>query len=132
MRWKCFVTTVWKRNERRTWEDVWLLPDSEDYSGESIWLTVESSSSVEEFWSKDNHLPLIEAKDFFIDGQDIIVGVKDFDRKDILKWTKIWLEESGFNVTEIIEGRMKEFKNTNREARAVTQAIIELGRMKNY
>lgn len=131
MRWKCFVTTVWERNERRTWEDVWLLPDIEDYSGESVWLTVESLSSVAEFWSGDSDLPLIEAKNSFVDGEDIIVGVKDFDRKDILNWSRVWLAESGYTVTELIEGSRKEFQNTNREARAVTQAMIELERIKN-
>lgn len=131
MRWKCFVTTVWERNERRTWEDVWLLPDIEDYSGESVWLTVESLSSVAEFWSGDSDLPLIEAKNSFVDGEDIIVGVKDFDRKDILSWSRVWLAESGYTVTELIEGSRKEFQNTNREARAVTQAMIELERIKN-
>ena len=131
MRWKCFVTTVWERNERRTWEDVWLLPDIEDYSGESVWLTVESLSSVAEFWSGDSDLPLIEAKNSFVDGEDIIVGVKDFDRKDILNWSRVWLAESDYTVTELIEGSRKEFQNTNREARAVTQAMIELERIKN-
>lgn len=131
MRWKCFVTTVWERNERRTWEDIWLLPDIEDYSGESVWLTVESLSSVAEFWSGDSDLPLIEAKNSFVDGEDIIVGVKDFDRKDILSWSRVWLAESGYTVTELIEGSRKEFQNTNREARAVTQAMIELERIKN-
>jgi len=131
MRWKCFVTTVWERNERRTREDVWLLPDIEDYSGESVWLTVESLSSVAEFWSGDSDLPLIEAKNSFVDGEDIIVGVKDFDRKDILNWSRVWLAESDYTVTELIEGSRKEFQNTNREARAVTQAMIELERIKN-
>ena len=130
MRWKCFVTTVWQRNERRTWEDVWLLPDIADYSGESVWLTVESLSSAAEFWSEGNDLPAIETGNFFIDGEDIIVGVKDFDRKDILKWSRVWLAESGYIVTELVEGSSKEFQNTNREARAITEATIEIERMK--
>ena len=126
MRWKCFITTVWKRGERRTWEDIWLLPDIENYSGESVWLTVESLTSVTDFWSKDNDLPEIKVGNFFVDGEDIIVGVKDFDRKDILKWSRVWLTESGYTVTELIERSRTEFDNTNPEARAVTQAIIEL------
>jgi hypothetical protein len=38
----------------------------------------------------------------------------------------VWLSESGFSVTELIEGRFEEFQDTNDEARAIAQAKEKL------
>ena len=129
MKWKYYIPTIWKENERRTWEDVWLMPDNKSYCEKSILLTIESPASVAEFWADDFQLPKIGADDFYIDGTNIIVGVKDFGKQDILEWAKVWLKQSGFPITKFVKGTIKEFQNTN-VAKAITQAVKELKKIK--
>lgn len=126
MKWKYYIPTIWKKNEHRTWEDVWLTPDTESYGGKSILLTIESPASVAEFWAENLQLPEIRADNFHIDGTNIIVGVKDFGKQDILKWARVWLNESGFPITKFVKGNLNEFRNMNVEAKAINQAVKEL------
>jgi|ERR1051325_482916 hypothetical protein len=127
MKWKYYIPAEWKSDERQTWEDVWLLPDDETYHGASIWLTIDSLTSAVEYLSEEEiQSPEVEAGSFHIDGTDMLVGVKDFSREEILNWTKVWLSESGFSVTELIEGTFEEFEDTNAEARAIAEAREKL------
>jgi hypothetical protein len=127
MRWKYYTPAVCKPDERKTWEDVWLLPDDETYHGASIWLTIDSLTSAVEYLSEEEiQSPEVEAGGFHIDGTDMLVSVKDFSREEILNWAKVWLSESGFSVTELIEGTFEEFQGTNAEARAIAEAKEKL------
>ncbi|HKR61552.1 MAG TPA: hypothetical protein VJS64_17830 [Pyrinomonadaceae bacterium] len=127
MKWKYYIPAEWKPGKRQTWEDVWLLPDDKTYHGESIWLTIDSLTSAVEYLSEEEiKSPEVNAGEFHINGTDMLVGVKDFSREEILNWTKVWLSESGFSVTELIEGTFEEFEGTNDEARAIAQAKEKL------
>jgi len=127
MKWKYYIPAEWKPDERQTWEDVWLLPDDKTYHGGSIWLTIDSLTSAVEYLSEEQMRSLkVPAGGFHIDGTDMIVGVKDFTREEILNWTKVWLGESGFSVTELFEGTFEDFEGTNDEARAIAQAKEKL------
>ena len=123
MKWKCYIPAEWKPDERQTWEDVWLLPGDKTYHGESIWLTIDSLTSAVEYLSEEQMRSAeVPAGGFHIDGTDMVVGVKDFSREEILDWTKVWLSETGFSVTELLEGTFEDFEGTNDEARAIAQA----------
>ena len=127
MKWKYYIPAEWKHDERQTWEDVWLLPDDKTYHGGSIWLTIDSLTSAVEYLSEEQmRSPEVPAGGFHIDGTDMIVGVEDFSREEILNWTKVWLSESGLPVTELVEGTFEEFQGTNDEARAIAQAQEKL------
>jgi hypothetical protein len=124
MKWKYYIPAVWNPNERHTWEDVWLLPDDQDYQGGSVWLTIDSLTSDTEFRTQEDLPPRqIPAEGFAINGTDMVVGVSDFSEEDLLHWVEVWLKESGLPVSELVEGTFEEFKDSNDEARAVSQAI---------
>lgn len=53
----------------------------------------------------------------------MIVGVNDFNREELLYWVGVWLTESGFSDPQLVEATFEEFKNTNDEARALTEAL---------
>ena len=124
MKWKYHIPAEWNPDERHTWEDVWLLPDDGNYQGESVWLTIDSLTSAAEYLTEEE-LPKrrIEKGEFSIDGTDMVVGVEDFSKDDLLHWVIVWLGESGFPDSELVEATFEEFKDTNDEARAATQAI---------
>jgi hypothetical protein len=127
MKWRYFIPAERKPDERPTWEDVWLLPDDKTYHGDSLWLTIDSLTSAVEYLSEEPiQSPEVEAGGFHISGTDMLIGVKDFSHEEILNWTKVWLSESGFPVTELIEGTFEDFEGTNAEARAIAQAKEKL------
>ena len=130
MKWKYYIPHEWKPDERQTWEDVWLLPDDRNYHGESIWLTIDSLTSAVEYLSEEQiQKAAVQAECFYINGTDMLVGVEGFSRDEILNWAIVWLKESGFRVTGLIEGTLEEFLGTNGEAIAIAQAkeVIEKG-----
>jgi hypothetical protein len=133
MRWKYYIPAVWKPDERQTWEDVWLLPDDESYQGESVWLTIDSLTSAAEYLTEEETRPRLLPKqgEFSINGADMFVGVEDFSKEELLQWVVRWLEESGFSDAELIEATFEEFKDTNDEARAATQAIERASQEEN-
>jgi hypothetical protein len=57
MKWKYYMPAEWNPNERHTWEDIWLLPDDENYDGGSVWLTVDSLTSDAEFRAQEDLPP---------------------------------------------------------------------------
>ena len=124
MRWKYYIPSVWEPGERQTWEDIWLLPDDQNYVGESLWITIDSLPSAREFvFEEGKPPPSIEPGGFEIAGVDMIVGVNDFSREELLQWAEVWLTESGFRDPQLVEATFEEFKNTNDEARALTEAL---------
>ena len=71
----------------------------------------------------------LETQEFYIDNADIFVNTKDFSRAEILYWTQTWLKETGFVVSELIEGTFKEFENTNEDAIAISEAMKTVGNL---
>jgi hypothetical protein len=132
MKWKYYIPSVWNPDERHAWEDIWLLPDDQAYQGGSIWLTIDSLTSDTEFRTQEDLLPRqIPAEGFVINGTDMVVGVNDFSEEELLHWVEVWLHESGLPVSGLIEGTFEEFKDSNEEARAVSQAIEKTAKENN-
>jgi len=127
MKWKYYIPAEWKPDERHTWEDVWLLPGDENYRGESVWLTIDSLTSATEFLDEGHQHSQLQPGEFSIDGGDMIVGVNDFSKNEFLDWVEVWLRESGFVDSELLEASYEDFKDSNPEARAVSQALDEKG-----
>ena len=128
MKWKFYIPSEWKPNERQTWEDVWVMPTEQNNTGKSIWLTIESLTSAREFGDERSFESIakkLEAQKFYIDGADVFVNTKDFSRAEIIDWIQTWLQESGFVVSELIEGTFEEFENTNADAIAISEVIAE-------
>ena len=130
MKWKYYIPAEWNPDERHTWEDVWLLPDDENYRGESVWLTIDSLTSATEFVDENDRHSQLQPGEFSIDGVDMIVGVNDFSKNEFLHWVEVWLRESGFVDSELLEAAYEDFKDSNAEARAISQALEE-SRMKD-
>jgi len=132
MKRKYYIPAEWNPDERHTWEDVWVMPDDENYEGESIWLTVDSLTSAAEYLQEEERpVPQVEIGQFSIDSADILVGAKDFSKEELLHWVEVWLKESGFSVSELIEATFEDLKNTNDEARATAQALEALRKETN-
>ena len=131
MQCKYFIPSEWNQNEKRLWEDIWLLPDDKSYGGESIWLTIDSLTFAVEYLSEEAaQMSKVQAGGFYIDGTNMLVGVNDFSREELLYWVAVWLKEADFMVTELIEGTNEEFKDTNDHARGITEAKRKFEKMK--
>jgi hypothetical protein len=124
MKWKYYIPAEWNPNDRHTWEDVWLLPHDENYHGESVWLTVDSLTSAAEYLPEQT--TQVEAGSFRIDGEDMVVGINDFSKDELLHWVEVWLSESGFSAPELLEASFEDFRNTNDDSRALSQAMAEM------
>jgi len=54
----------------------------------------------------------------------MIVRAKDFTKKVLLHWVKIWLEETGFKVSSLREAPLEGFAETNEQARTIAALRI--------
>jgi hypothetical protein len=131
MNWKYHIPHVWD-SQRAVWEDVWLLPEGPSYDGGSIWLTVDAlgdasdpthGSQRAEF--QKEALKKLGHKDYWIEVGEMIVRAKDFSKEELLDWVKIWLIETGFEVTALVEAPPEDFAETNDHARV----IMSLGKL---
>jgi hypothetical protein len=124
MNWKYFIPHVWDK-PRQSWEDFYLLPCDPSYGGDSIWLTIDALGDVnrttavldaEDFERLEKEM---EGKDYVIHGADMTVRGEAFNKSEFLKWVKVWLEENGFEVDELVEAPFEDFEGTNKHARIV-------------
>jgi hypothetical protein len=116
MDWKYFIPHIWER-EREVWEDVYLLPIQSQYDGETLWLTIDALGNVEvpehgsdraEF--QVEALQKLGDRAFHIDGADILIRAEDFNKQELLDWVRVWLQENGFPVSNLVEGLEDEFR----------------------
>ncbi len=130
MRWKYYIPHIW--NQATTlWEDVYLLPDVEPKPPRSIWLTVDAvgtpEDGIEEYERKRGELG---DRDFLISDSDrtnMLVRGDSFTKEKLLHWASIWLKDSGFPVTELIEGSAQDFAGTNSHAEIVAALKDSIG-----
>ena len=132
MRWKYYIPHTWDPPSLRVpWAEIWLLPDDPNYKGKSIWLTIDAlgdpsdpthGSERAEF--QRDALKKLGSKDLWIDGSDMIVRVRDFNKKEFLNFVKVWLNEVGLSVTELREAPFEDFKGTNQMAE-IAEILIE-------
>lgn len=124
MKWKYYIPHSWHK-ERYTWEDFYLIPCDPSYRGDSIWLTIDvlgdvnstsAALGVEDFERLEKEL---EGRDYLIKGTDMTVRGRAFTKSEFLKWAKVWLEENGFEVDELVEAPLEDFEGTNQHARTV-------------
>ncbi|GAC1463068.1 MAG: hypothetical protein NVS2B14_10990 [Chamaesiphon sp.] len=125
MNWKYHIPHLWNA-PREVWEDVYLLPDNPNYQEESIWLTIDALGDVSEPTHGSERAEFQEFafsklgdKSFWINGSDMIVRARDFNKEKLLDWVKVWLRETGFPVSELIETSFDEFASTNDHAMTV-------------
>ncbi|MGO9569300.1 MAG: hypothetical protein ACLP5H_17325 [Desulfomonilaceae bacterium] len=124
MKWKYYIPHVWDK-PRQSWEDFYLLPCDPSYRGDSIWLTIDALGDGqsrgamfqgEDFKRLEKEL---EGRDYIINGTDMVVKGWAFTKHEFLKWVKVWLEENGFDVDELVEAPLEDFEGTNQHARTV-------------
>jgi hypothetical protein len=143
MNWKYHIPHVWD-DERSPWEDFYLLPCDPNYSGESIWLTINVLGDGSEkgcFRGKEfeRFVALMEGKEYISYGEaNMAVRGMAFTKEEFLKWVKVWLTDKGFEVDELTEAPIEDFAGTNQhacvvaECRAMKAELDSLGPSKRY
>jgi len=132
MKWKYHIPHKWESPEaRHVWEDVWLMPADPDYSGKSLWITVDALGDVNNpehgseraaFQAKalaklgDNDTWVRYPGDQSDPGTDMIVRVVDFSREELIEWVRFWMMEVGLEVDELVEAPFDDFRGTNTHA----------------
>jgi hypothetical protein len=137
MRWLYYIPHLWEDSEgnpqeKTTWEDVYLMPDDPECE-KSIWLTVDGYQA-EDIVSPDGY---IDKKTWFDEGEfeifqlqgylirnsrcDMIVSTPEFTKEELLVWTKLFLKEEGYVVTELVEAPVERFAGTNQHAGIVPE-----------
>lgn len=130
MKWKYYIPHIWE-SERTTWEDVYLLPDYPGYDGNSIWLTVDAILGLlankdlddEEKATLSERCQQMGERQYVIDEADMTVKAEDFSKEELLGWVRVWLEESGFEVKELVEGTLEDFEDSNEHVKAVAHSM---------
>lgn len=101
------------------------MPCDPSYRDDSIWLTIDALGDVnsetavfgvEEFERLGKEM---EGRDYVIKGTDMTVRGRAFTKSEFLRWVKVWLEENGFEVDELVEAPFEDFEGTNQHARIV-------------
>ena len=133
MKWRYYFVHRWDR-PRLVWEDIYLAPDMPGYDGPSIWLTIDAlgdeqdpSHGSDRAEAKALFLSKLGDQDYHIDGTDMIVRARDFDRAELLRWVRIWLNESGLQVTQLVRGTLEDFAGSNDHAEIVAQLKARYG-----
>lgn len=142
MRWRYFIPHRWTSPENRTrWEDVWLLPEDGGEGGKSYWFTLNAltfgAAGVDEEYPVDPddplsifggghlvremNLRLLGDRDHFVTRTlDMVARVDDFNLRELLEWTTIFIREHfGDPAPELIEGRREDFDGSNAQAREI-------------
>ena len=113
--WKYCFPHVWD-SPRQVWEDVYLLPDSDSYTGPGFFLTVDALGNADnpahgtdraEF--QKEALAKLGTAEYFIDEGEMIVRREDFTKKELLAWVRVWLEHHGLSVRGLREAPSSEF-----------------------
>ena len=124
MKWKYYIPHGWHK-ERYAWEDFYLLPSDPSYRSDSIWLTIDAlgdgPGTAAMYQEEDfKHLEKeLEGRDYVIKGTDMTVRGRAFTKSEFLKWVKVWLEDNGFEVDELVEAPLDDFEGTNQHVRIV-------------
>ena len=119
MKWKYFIAHVW-HEERTTWEDIYLMP--EDIAPkQALWLSVnsriflgqpDSKSEKLNEWTR-NILSKLEHQSYVMDTEidgEMYINLPDFNQSELLEYSKVYLNDLGFEVSELIEGSYEEFE----------------------
>ena len=133
MKWKYYIPHVW-HTERTTWENVYLLPDSAAYDGRAIWLTVDALGFFEDtLGGSEEEQNRVQAerklgdREYWIEGTDMIVRASDFTQAELLSWVRVWLQDNGLRVTNLVEASAKEFRGRAFHADWVEQLRLDEG-----
>ena len=60
---------------------------------------------------------------YMIDEADMTVRAEDFSKEELLEWVQVWLVESGFEVSELVEGTLEDFEDSNAHVKAVAHSM---------
>lgn len=118
------------QSERTIWEDVYLLVDDPEFEGSGIHLTVVGvgDSQVE---AEDRALAIerLAGREYVIDRQagDMYVHTDDFTKAELLGWTRVFLEEVGIGVDQLVEAPLSFFLGRIAHADFVKALVEGLG-----
>ena len=128
MNWKYYIPHGWDE-QRYAWEDFWLRPCDPNFSGRNIILTIDALGNGREpllFALEDfeKRLELLGDKEYVINARDMIVRGIAFTKEEFLKWVRVWLEDSGYEVDELVEAPFEDFPVTSQHASIVGQCKV--------
>ena len=85
MNWKYFTPHAWD-DRSKTWEDIFLLPDTPEYKDDAVWLTIDALGEVDDPESMGitqqevtSMLEKLGDKDCWIEGGDMIARTSNSD-----------------------------------------------------
>jgi len=132
MKWLYYIPHEWADpKQKKTWEDIYLMPEVDGHTPDySLWLTVDGyhekdTDYEEETWFEEDEYKEFIKKGYLIrrDIVEIIIESPEFDKEELLHWAKVYLEEGGFEITELVESTWEQFLGTNEDIIAVEEAI---------
>jgi hypothetical protein len=125
--WYYYIPHRWD-NQRKVWEDIYLLPDFKDWSGESLWMTIDAAlfKTTNEY---EEHIvckrcELLGDNEFYVDQErlDVVVYAEDFDLPELLEWVRKVMNSLGLGPVELIEGPAAMFAGTNLHSQMIGEA----------
>ena len=114
-RWKYYIPHEWDQ-PKAIWEEIYLVPDIPNFPKLSICVNIDALGEIKDPYGTDRNEVYQEFKEqlngakYYIDGEQMVVKARNFTRKDLVKWVKIWLEQTGFEVSELVEAPSEDFE----------------------
>ena len=118
MNWLYYIMHEWEE-KYTTWEEAFVLPDSPDYKGDALWVTVDSLGSTgahphimqeieqelneKDVWFRTNESGLEDCD------SDVIINVSKFSREQFIDALRGFLLAQGLSVGELVEGKLTDF-----------------------
>lgn len=135
MKWHYLIPHEWPAGDRTPWAEIWLLPSDNRFEGRSAAITIDAIGDPEDPSHGDDRKAFqvdarkkLAGKPYYINGQEMIVDVRDFNRSEFLEWVKIWVATIQAGPVELERGHLKEFLGTNSDAITVERLIREYPR----
>ena len=116
---------------RVSWEDVWLMPET-NYEGsgledgESFWFTLDGSGMVrrdlcdsDDEYQKElsEFLDRMGDQSYYLnDTGTMSIPFKDFNKKELMGWTLVFLKEMGIEAVEFVEAGYEAFEGSNQHS----------------
>ncbi len=131
--WKYCLCHEWLQ-ERVTWEDFLVLPDDPDKDEQALWLTFSTLGDGPESPLDPDSIAFYERCFKLLDGRkywvrtpeepplgdaDLLINGLDFSKEELVEWIRVWLNENGLSVDDLIEAPLSEFRNRSSHADAL-------------
>jgi hypothetical protein len=97
VRWKYWIHHTWPE-PRTQWAEAFVRPDDPNYTGESLWVTIDAAGHA-------------DAGD-----SDFVIDAPDFTQAEFLDGIKAWLRAKGLAASELVPARLEDFAGTHPHA----------------